>query len=84
VEAVLLPREDDKTGVKKLWRGVFGEQKETGVASRFSRQTVSQEDGQYLILDTSNQPKGHYVLVLQVIDTVTGAQVEARRNIMLE
>lgn len=84
VEAVLLPREDDATGVKKLWRGVFGEQKETGVASRFSRQTVSQEDGQYLILDTSNQPKGHYVLVLQVIDTVTGAQVEARRNIMLE
>jgi len=83
VEAALTPW-DDAEGLKKLLRGIFGQKKKEGVSLSFATTGTAQDDGQYLILDVQDQPPGRYVLALRVRDRVTGAWVEASREIFLE
>ena len=83
VEAALTPW-DDAGGLKKLLRGVFGQKKDGGVSLTFATTGTSPDDGQYLILDTKDQPPGRYVLSLRVRDTVTGEGVETSREVFLE
>ena len=83
VEAALTPW-DDAGGLRKMLRGVFGQKKKEGVSLSFATTGATQDDGQYLILDTQDQPPGRYVLSLRVRDTVTGQWVEANREVLLE
>ena len=54
------------------------------MAVGFEDSGVSPDEGQYLILDTREQPPGVYLLVVRVTDTRTGQTAEAQRAITLE
>ena len=46
--------------------------------------TTATDEGQYLILDATDQPTGVYVLVLRVKDLVSNKSVESQRMVLLE
>ncbi|MEM8486008.1 MAG: GWxTD domain-containing protein [Bacteroidota bacterium] len=83
VEAVLLAFEDQK-GLARLRRRAFRRKPNTGVSVRFTNTTTAPDDGQYFILDTTQQPAGSYVLVMRVTDVISKKTVEAERIILLE
>ncbi|GIV59213.1 MAG: hypothetical protein KatS3mg043_0302 [Rhodothermaceae bacterium] len=82
VEAVLV-RSDEAGGLERLIRQAFGGAREAGVSVRFEGQSRSREDGQYLVLDTTTQPPGRYVLVLRLTDLLRNETVERRRTLQL-
>lgn len=81
VEALLAPKDRSK-GIAKLFKGIFGGDK--GVAVRLPASGTSADDGQYLILDATNQEPGLYTLVLRVHDNVSGKEVHREMDLMLE
>ncbi len=83
VEAVLLAYENQK-GLTKLLKRAFRRKPNTGVSVRFTNTTTSPDDGQYFILDTTQQPPGTYMVVMRVTDTISKKTVEAQRIILLE
>ena len=83
VEAVLVERRKE-TGIQRLIQRAFGGEEQAGVAAGFEANGVSADDGQYLVLDTSSQAPGTYVLAVRLTDTATGKTAEAQRAIVLE
>ncbi len=84
VEALLV-EQGRESGLQRLFRRAFrrgggGE----GVAVRFDGVGNSADEGQYFIMDASQQPPGTYVLALRVTDLVREQTVESRRTVMLE
>jgi GWxTD domain-containing protein len=83
VEAALAPKETDK-GVTKFIKDLFGGGGEEGVSVRFEGTGQRSDDGQYFIMDASDEEPGVYTLVVRLTDTVTGETVEAQRDLYLE
>ncbi|MEM8600350.1 MAG: GWxTD domain-containing protein [Bacteroidota bacterium] len=82
VEAALAPK-DTSRGIARLFKSIFGGS-EQGVAVQFPVSINDRDDGQYVILDASEQEAGLYTLALRVRDTVTGETVETDRDLFLE
>ncbi|MEO0741587.1 MAG: GWxTD domain-containing protein [Bacteroidota bacterium] len=82
VEAGLAPK-DTSRGIARLFKSIFGGS-EQGVAVQFPVSINDSDDGQYVILDASEQEAGLYTLALRVRDTVTGETVETDRDLFLE
>ncbi|MEM6784465.1 MAG: GWxTD domain-containing protein [Bacteroidota bacterium] len=82
VEAALGPK-DTSRGIARLFKSIFGGS-EQGVAVQFPVSINEADDGQYVILDASEQEAGLYTLALRVRDTVTGETVETDRDLFLE
>jgi hypothetical protein len=82
IEAVLAPREDAK-GLRKALKGLFGGGKK-GVSVQLPGSGTTTDDGQYLIMDATNQESGLYTLVLRVHDNVSGRTVETEQDLFLE
>lgn len=82
VTAKLEPK-DRGSGVGRLVRGVFGGG-DRGVSVSLPTSIASTTDGQYLILDASNQETGLYTLTLTVTDRKTGQEVTRQRELFLE
>ncbi|MEZ4700390.1 MAG: GWxTD domain-containing protein [Rhodothermales bacterium] len=84
VEALLIARKDagrlNQVFRRAFRRGGGGE----GVAVRFEGVGSTADDGQYFIMDASNQPPGVYVLALHVTDLESGKTIERVRTVMLE
>ncbi|MCZ6756712.1 MAG: hypothetical protein O7C39_00370, partial [Bacteroidetes bacterium] len=69
--------------IKNFFQGIFGGGND-GVAVSLPYQVASENDGQYLILDATNQEPGFYTLVLQITDQATGKQLEREQDLFLE
>lgn len=82
IEAVLAPKDQSK-GVSKLVKGIFGGGKK-GVSVRLPGSGSASDEGNYLILDASNQKTGLYTLFLKVKDNVSGKEVERQEDLFLE
>ncbi|TDI76214.1 MAG: tetratricopeptide repeat protein [Bacteroidetes bacterium] len=82
VEAVLAPKEVG-SGVSKFVKGIFGSSDE-GVSVRLPIQIQSTNDGQYLLLDASNQEPGLYTLRVKVKDMLSGKTIERKEDLFLE
>jgi len=82
VEAALVPREGG-SGVSRFFRGLFGGGR-GGVSAGLPISVSSTEDGQYLILDASNQEEGLYTLRVQVKDRVGGREAQRSLDLYLE
>ena len=82
VEAILSPK-DTGSGVSKFVKGIFGGG-DKGVAVTLPIQVKSENDGQYLLLDASNQETGLYILRVRIKDTVSGKTVERTEDLFLE
>lgn len=82
VEAILAPKKQG-SAVGRFVKGLFGGGKE-GVSVTLSYQVASQNDGQYLILDASNQETGLYTLILRVKDLSTGKEIKRQQDLFLE
>lgn len=82
VEAIL-SKKDDRTGIGRVIGGIFS-RGDKGVSLTLPFSTNSPDDGQYLILDASNQEAGLYTLVVKVTDTATGKTVESEKDIFFE
>jgi len=83
VEAILVDKEKE-TGLGGKIKGLLGRKKEDAVSIAFEREGTPTDDGQYLILDVSDQQPGDYVLIVQVKDLVRNETVETRRPVFLE
>ncbi len=82
IEAVLAPK-DQSGGVGKIVKGIFGGGPK-GVSVTLPGSGTAQDEGNYLILDASNQKTGLYTLLLKVKDNVSGKEVERREDLFLE
>jgi hypothetical protein len=82
VEAVMAPKEKG-SGVSKFVKGIFGSG-DKGVSVTLPIQVKSANDGQYLLLDVSNQEPGLYTLHVRVKDTVSGKTIERSEDLFLE
>ncbi|NNF02896.1 MAG: GWxTD domain-containing protein, partial [Rhodothermales bacterium] len=82
VEAVLVPKRD-RGGVAGAIGRLFGGGDE-GVSVTVPASIEARDDGQYLILDASNQEPGLYTLAVRVTDTQTGRRVERDQDLFLE
>lgn len=82
VEAALVPKEGG-SGVSRFFRGLFGGGR-GGVSAGLPISVAATEDGQYLILDASNQEPGLYTLRVEVKDRVTGQEVRRELDLYLE
>jgi hypothetical protein len=82
VEAALVPKEGG-SGVSRFFRGLFGGGR-GGVSAGLPISVASTEDGQYLILDASNQEEGLYSLRLRVRDRVSGREAGRELDLYLE
>jgi len=83
VEAVLASKKE-VNGLKELFTRIFKGEDKHGVAVKYSGTGNRKDEGSYLIVDTSSQTPGEYVLALRVIDSVTGEQTETMRDLVLE
>ncbi len=83
VEAVLVEKRDEK-GLRDLIQQAFGARERVGVSAEFEETGTSRDEGQYLILDTRDQPVGTYVLAVRVTDDRTSQTAEAQRTVILE
>jgi hypothetical protein len=83
VEAILVDKQEEP-GLKERIRGLFGRKKQDAVSVSFERKTEQTDDGQYLILDVSDQKPGDYVLIVQVRDLARNEIAETRRSVLLE
>lgn len=81
VEALLTPK-DKSRGVARVFKNLFGGDK--GVSVRLPGSGNTPDDGQYLILDATNQPAGLYTLVLRLHDNVSGRTVDRELDLFLE
>ena len=82
VEAALRPKEQG-SAVGRFVKGIFGGG-ERGVSVALPTTVAATSDGQYLILDASNQETGLYTLTLTVRDRKTGREVTRVRDLFLE
>ena len=82
VEAALGPKKQGGA-IKNFFKGIFGGGND-GVAVSLPYQVASENDGQYLILDATNQEPGLYTLVLQITDQATGKHLEREQDLFLE
>lgn len=82
IEAALAPKKKGNV-IGNLFRGIFGGG-DDGVAVSTTIQVSSANDGQYLILDATNQEPGFYTLVLRITDQVTGERLEREQDLFLE
>ena len=82
VEAVLVPKRD-RGGVAGAIGRLFGGGDE-GVSVTVPASIEATDDGQYLILDASNQEPGLYTLAVRVTDTESGETVERDQDLYLE
>jgi GWxTD domain-containing protein len=82
IEAALAPKKQGNV-ISNLLKGIFGGG-EDGVAVSTPVQVSSSNDGQYLILDASNQEPGVYTLVLRITDQATGRHLERDQDLFLE
>ncbi len=83
VEAALVEYRGEK-GLSRLIKRVFRGRADEGVAVKFANVTQSDEEGQYLIMDASDQEPGAYVLVMRVTDQIRKQTVETQRIVLLE
>ncbi len=81
VEAVLAPK-DLSTGVKKVFKNIFG--KEKGVSVQYEREGSVANENEFLIMDASEQAPGLYSITLKVTDRLTGKTVESDQDIFIE
>lgn len=81
MEALLVPKDDAK-GIAKLFKGIFGGEK--GVAVTLPGSGTATDEGQYLIMDATDQPEGLYTLLLRIRDNVSGKTVERQQDLFLE
>lgn len=81
IEAVMAPK-DTGSGVGKFVKGLFGSG-DKGVAVTLPIQIESANDGQYLLLDASNQEPGLYVLNVRIKDLVSGKTLERSQDLFL-
>jgi hypothetical protein len=82
VEAALAPKRQGSI-IGNIFKGIFGGG-EDGVAVSTPIQVSGINDGQYLILDASNQEPGVYTLVLRITDQTTGDRLEREQDLFLE
>jgi len=82
VEAIMAPKETG-SGVSKFVKGIFGGG-DKGVAVTLPFQVKSENDGEYLLLDASNQETGLYTLRVRIKDIVSGKSVERVQDLFLE
>lgn len=82
VEAVLVPKRD-RGGVAGAIGRLFGGADE-GVSVTVPASIEATDDGQYLILDASNQEAGLYTLAVRVTDSASGETVEREQDLYLE
>lgn len=82
MEAVLSTK-DVSTGVSRVVKGIFGG-REKGVSVRIPGTGRSADEGQYLIMDVSNEDPGLYTLRVKVTDTHSGKSVERTKDLYLE
>ena len=83
VEVVLVEAQKEK-GLAKLIRRAFGRKQGEGVSARYDGGGDRTDEGQYLLLDVSQESAGTYVLAVRVTDQVTGKEVQAQRRVILE
>lgn len=82
MEALLVPKTEER-GVSKVVKGIFGGGRK-GVSVSLPGSGTSSDDGQYLILDATNQDTGFYTLVLKVRDNIAKRDVETQQDLFLE
>ena len=78
-----LTRQDDSKGVGRVVKNLLGS-KERGVSVRVPGSGSSQDEGQYLILDVSNEEAGLYTLEVRITDSVSGKSVVRTKDLFLE
>lgn len=71
-------------GLAKLICRAFGRKPGEGVSARYDGSGDQTDEGQYLLLDVSEESPGTYVLAVRVTDQVTGEEVQAQRRVILE
>ena len=82
VEAALGPKKQGNA-IGNFLKGIFGDGEE-GVSVSLPIQVVSENDGQYLILDAANQEPGFYTIALKITDQATGKTLEREQDLFLE
>ena len=82
IEAILAPKEQGSK-VGRFVKGIFGGG-DKGVGVALPIQVASANDGQYLLLDASNQEPGLYTLDVRVRDTVSGKTQNRSQDLFLE
>ncbi|TDI70260.1 MAG: GWxTD domain-containing protein, partial [Bacteroidetes bacterium] len=82
VEAALGPKKQGNA-IGNFLKGIFGGG-EAGVAVSLPIQISSANDGQYLILDASNQEPGLYTIALKITDQATGKTLQREQDLFLE
>ena len=82
VEAALGPKKQGNA-IGNFLKGIFGGGEE-GVSVSLPIQVVSENDGQYLILDATNQEPGFYTIALKITDQATGKTLEREQDLFLE
>ncbi len=83
IRATLTTHEEDSL-LENVIETIFGGGENASVAVEFEATGSTADDGQYLIMNASNQPPGEYVLLLRVRDEVSGQTATAKRIIVLE
>jgi len=83
MEAVLVPKRE-RGGVAGAIGRLFGGGGDEGVSVTVPASIEATDDGQYLILDASNQETGLYTLAVRVTDTESGETVERDQDLFLE
>ncbi|HYE96997.1 MAG TPA: GWxTD domain-containing protein [Rubricoccaceae bacterium] len=83
VDATLKPQERPGP-LARVARRLFGRRAPSGVAVRFDASGPTPDEGQYVLLDTSGQRAGPYLLTLRIHDRVSGQTVEVTRPLQLE
>lgn len=83
MEAALVEKKSEGRGLERHIRRALQGRQRGSVSVRFDEQGFTSDEGRYLILDTSEQDPGTYLLVLRVRDAVSGQEVETRREVQV-
>lgn len=82
MEAVLVPK-DEQGRVGRFFSGLFGGGNK-GVSVEWPGAGIDADEGQYQILDVTNQEPGLYTLTLKVRDKISGREIERTQDLFLE